>query len=924
MVTCSDDPRGCLLASQAYEIIVDQGLPFAFQLWTGFSTASNTYHLQRVVTPLLEVAEWTKNSFAGGGPDLLAGSNIRTKHAEWLLAAKIPGGPLVPYVSNQEAGNQFPEPNRLHGVLLAIAKNPTGTVERQAQSFLLSPEIGYSEAFINSLNYMAPAHYVSYDHQTVPLAPSNTTMLMTENSRSACLAHFDLATCNYFPDVRSMGVSRKNWTVGSSYLLVNASGFGCRDHCQGEIGWYHQLLLNGKPLLGGDSYANMGNSRSRNGYIVPNAPILHAGTESEVGYGQSAQKWYPFGDGVPQESSGNNDYLFMRLNLTGNYLPIADVASVYRDTVHLKSGSTQDYLIDRVVVNQTASQPVRSYEHYNITTDMYTQTRCGLPASTPCVSFSSATQTASLTHSTARLNSAVYGVGTGIRMATDSGNDSDGSYTGGAGYSFRWYTCPSGDGGLTCANVTSAEWFVVHQPAADTGAVMPEVPSLAAGAWRGVQISDPLSAKVLMFTTPGMTAAGPTFTTTHAGTGQYLVAGLPAGSWMARRNGGAIVGGPVEVSSTGGGTFSFASLSGEIAIIPGPPPFGITTVQLPHAVLNRPYQATLETVSGVAPITWEISAGSLCTGLSLTPGGATAAITGTPTALTPCTFTVRAQDAAISDSRSFTIVVEPLGSPPLQMITPSLPVGRIDDSYLAFLAATGGNAPYTWSVTAGQLCAGLTLEGSAGRISGVLTAIVPCVFTLTVRDLGNFTVDRVMTIVPIVDGQSTFRLSFAEASHSAAVLRFGRRGMAFDQSCTVELRAGGPGGALLSSIDSPSGASRREVVATGLAPGTAIHASAVCGANSAVTGFETAAAPGAPVIKIALSPPTWLASAPGQAAIFYGASPALGNALVIPCMASGCVAEIIAADPLLYWKVEYREAGGAPLAVSAIRVRAPR
>lgn len=921
---CSEDPRACLLASQAYEVTIDQILPFAFQLWTGFSTASNTYHLQRVMTPLVEAAEWTRNSFVGG-PDILAGTNIRTKHAEWLMAAKVPGGPMMHFVANHETGPIYPETNRMHGVALAISNNPTGLVERQAEWFLRSSEIGYSAGFINSLSYMPPAHYFSYDHTTVPLAPVNTTMLMTENNREACLQQFGAATCDYFPDVRAMGVSRSDWDPSSTYLFVNAAGFGCRDHCAGEIGGYRQLFRNSKPLLGGDLYTNMGSSRNRNGYIVPNAPVLHAGTESDVGIGNSAQKWYPSWAGIPQESSGDADYFFMRLNLTGNYRPIANVESVFRDTVHLKSAGGQDYIVDRAIVKQGVAQPVRSYEHYNLTTNALSQARCGTPTATPCVSLSSASKTASLTHSNVRLNSAAYGVGRDVRMATDSGVDTNGSYGESAGFSFRWYTCPSNDGGATCANVTSAEWFVVHQPTLNTAAAMPAVTSLTASVWHGLQIADPDSPKVLMLTEPGTTAAGPAFTTDHAGTGQYLIVGLPAGRWMALRNGVAVTG-VVTLPATGGpGVLTFNSLSGLISIVPGPPLFSITTLQLPNAVAGRPYSGVIGTVSGVAPISWQITAGALCPGLALVPGGPSAEISGTAVSAGSCTFTVRTEDAERNDSREFTITVESANPAPLQMITSSMPGGRIGDSYQAVLAAAGANPPYTWSIAAGSLCAGLTLDGTAGRVAGVITSSTPCSFTLRVRDLGNYTVDRAMIIVPIANWQSTFRLTFSEASHGAAVLRFGRRGLAFDQACTVEFRSGGPAGPLLATASSTVGPSRREVAQTGLPPGEFIHARAACGAESDTVEFETSPLPASPLVKLALAPPTWLGSAPATAAISYGQSPALGNSLLLPCGAGGCVAEIATSTgPLLYWKVEYRNAGGVKLASSAVRVMAPR
>jgi hypothetical protein len=58
---------------------------------------------------------------------------------------------------------------------------------------------------------------------------------------------------------------------------------------------------------------------------------------------------------------------------------------------------------------------------------------------------------------------------------------------------------------------------------------------------------------------------------------------------------------------------------------------------------------------------------------------------------------------------------------PLEVTTTSLPAATVGQTYTATLAAEGGTSPYTWSVTAGSLPAGLTLNSSTGVISGTPT-----------------------------------------------------------------------------------------------------------------------------------------------------------------------------------------------------------
>ena len=68
---------------------------------------------------------------------------------------------------------------------------------------------------------------------------------------------------------------------------------------------------------------------------------------------------------------------------------------------------------------------------------------------------------------------------------------------------------------------------------------------------------------------------------------------------------------------------------------------------------------------------------------------------------------------------SFTTVapVAPVVTP-LSVTTATLPGGTVGKSYSATLAATGGTAPYKWSIISGSLPAGLTLNRTTGVISG--------------------------------------------------------------------------------------------------------------------------------------------------------------------------------------------------------------
>jgi hypothetical protein len=81
----------------------------------------------------------------------------------------------------------------------------------------------------------------------------------------------------------------------------------------------------------------------------------------------------------------------------------------------------------------------------------------------------------------------------------------------------------------------------------------------------------------------------------------------------------------------------------------------------------------------------------------------------------------------------YALVNAPLWSP-LSITTTALAPGVVGTAYSQTLAASGRVAPYTWSVTAGSLPAGLTLASASGVISGTPTAAGTATFTVQVAD----------------------------------------------------------------------------------------------------------------------------------------------------------------------------------------------
>jgi len=158
----------------------------------------------------------------------------------------------------------------------------------------------------------------------------------------------------------------------------------------------------------------------------------------------------------------------------------------------------------------------------------------------------------------------------------------------------------------------------------------------------------------------------------------------------------------------------------------------ITTSSLPNGQEGLAYSSSLAASGGTAPYSWSVSAGSLPAGLTLSNAGQ---ISGTPTASGTSSFTVEVKDSsspAQSATKNLSIVVA--GVTPLQITTTTLPDGQVNSAYSMTVVASGGTMPYTWSIAAGSLPAGLSLGASSGQILGTPTTTGTSSFTISVKD----------------------------------------------------------------------------------------------------------------------------------------------------------------------------------------------
>jgi subtilisin family serine protease len=110
----------------------------------------------------------------------------------------------------------------------------------------------------------------------------------------------------------------------------------------------------------------------------------------------------------------------------------------------------------------------------------------------------------------------------------------------------------------------------------------------------------------------------------------------------------------------------------------------------------------------------------------------------------------------LSASSNWSAVVATFADPiPLTITTTSLAAATQNTAYTATLGATGGNPPYTWSVSSGSLPAGLQLTASTGAIAGTPSTNGTSSFTIQAKDSTGNTATQALNIIvnaPIISG----------------------------------------------------------------------------------------------------------------------------------------------------------------------------
>jgi hypothetical protein len=152
----------------------------------------------------------------------------------------------------------------------------------------------------------------------------------------------------------------------------------------------------------------------------------------------------------------------------------------------------------------------------------------------------------------------------------------------------------------------------------------------------------------------------------------------------------------------------------------------------------------------------------------LSLASASGVISGTPTVTGTSNFTVQVTDAnSLSAQKALNLTIS--STPPPSVTTTSLPGGTQNTAYSATLAATGGTSPYSWSLSAGTLPAGLSLASSTGAISGTPTGTGTSNFTVQVSDANSVSGTKPLSLTIAAPSGGGIGLVQANAVQGSAV-----------------------------------------------------------------------------------------------------------------------------------------------------------
>jgi hypothetical protein len=547
-----DDPRAITLLQQAFNFYYTYALPWKLSQDTGLSSCVPSDGIDRCDVFESGLMMMIRNSIIGA-PNL-----IQLKKTS--LAREVP---MFMYMMQPDKMfNNFSY--ELWDELFGINGSAWGPYALSRLSYLNlnQTESTWAQSLLQTQNYTASlwamnagaylqSEYLFYD----PAAPltayttAPTQYVFKDGDYATCLSMSFTCFANH---TFEMTLSKSSWATNATQMLTQGgwaqSGI---DHIDGpDFGSYH-IYKNGYLLAGDGSNTTSDSNGTLGG---DNLIALGGGDWLTNGAYAPISRWAstdPYGDPL-------NRYAYVMYNLSSVYSSGAGATGgVYRHIAHLKEN--QDYIISFDDITTLTAEEQQAYFHYWRQTAVNT------------IKYDASARTMSdLNGTTAGLLTSFLPTA-GVNTIAMSRDTADGTYPGQlSNGTYRMFICTSTDGSTCNTSATHGEWLAVHLPTTTTTAVMPMLtqPSCTAigGTCVALQVADSTTPKVISFTRGAALVSVISFTTTHTGTGQYLITGLAAGNYSVSVGGSTVVSNIVV--STNDNTLYFESTSGVVSIMP--------------------------------------------------------------------------------------------------------------------------------------------------------------------------------------------------------------------------------------------------------------------------------------------------------------------------------------------------------------------
>lgn len=531
LALADDDARARTLITQYTAYYNTEEYGWALSAWNGLNTSAQGYFMGRQTFIVPSIALMMKNSLTTGSPPFQTQNLIRNQaktfyywRLPWTEYQPPPWGSSASYFQGYDQFAAAYGATFTYQWLLA-----NGYTSEAAQvSYYLGTNRSDFDSFSSPGSY-ATFPFLLWDPASTQTAP---TALPSQYNFTAV----DAAYCEAVPDATcypdfsfNYTVSKSGWDVDATTLWTHGHREITLDHTEelvsGNYGIGRKVLL-----LAGDNAQGISGAPY---HSVKNDNLLAIGGDTTYGFLQTS------GTGIPTDfvnqtitpvavtrwagTAGTGDassrYAYLAYDVSGAYTSSAHISRANREIAHFKSG-TQDYIVSHDDVATSQGVSIRAYWNYF---------NNGVACGTAITTWDTTNRIAANTQAASKLVTQHIPItANSLALLRDA---SDFSYTGGDGKVCHTYTAASSDGSTENTSATSFEEITVQLPLAAASGSMPTVTQLTSTNFAVAQIADSNMPKVAAFAQGGTTYTSASFTSTHAGTAQYLVAGLTAGTY---------------------------------------------------------------------------------------------------------------------------------------------------------------------------------------------------------------------------------------------------------------------------------------------------------------------------------------------------------------------------------------------------------